>query len=234
MISFIILLYTMFAMKVGVLFSGGKDSTYSAYLARENGYEIGCLISIISTNKESFMFHTPSISNVGKQAEFMDIPLVIADTKGEKEKELLDLKKVIKKAIKKYKIEGIVTGAVESVYQASRVQKICNQLDIECFNPLWQKDQLDLLEELLGNKFEIVITGVFAYPLDKKWLGRKIDEKFLSEIRRLYAKYKINPAGEGGEFETFVVGCPLFKRKLKIKGFKDFGKEYSWRRELVI
>ncbi len=234
MISFIIVFYIMFAMKVGVLFSGGKDSTYAAYLAKKSGYEIGCLISVISSNKESFMFHTPSISNVGKQAEAMNIPLVIADTKGEKEKELLDLKKAIKKAIKKYKIEGVVTGAVESVYQASRVQKICDQLDLECFNPLWQKDQLDLLEELLGNKFEIVITGVFAYPLDKKWLGRKIDEKFLSEIRGLYEKYKINPAGEGGEFETFVVDCPLFKRKLKIKEFKDFGKEYSWRRELVI
>lgn len=133
-------------MKLGVLFSGGKDSTFAAWLAKKNGYEIACLISIISENKESYMFHTPSVSKTEKQAEAMEIPIIIRKTKGEKEKELNDLKKAIKKAKEKFKIEGIVTGAVESVYQASRIQKICNELNLECFNPLWQMDQIELLE----------------------------------------------------------------------------------------
>ena len=219
-------------MKLGVLFSGGKDSTYAAWLAKKNGYKIACLISILSENKESYMFHTPSISCVEKQAKVMGIPLIVWKTQGEKEKELLDLESAIIKAKKDFKIRGIVTGAVESVYQASRVQKICNKLGLECFNPLWQKNQLELLKELIKNKFEIIITGVFSEGFDKTWLGRRIDRKFISEIKRLNKKYGISPSGEGGEYESLVINCPLFVRKLKILGFKDYGEKNSWRREL--
>lgn len=218
--------------KLAVLFSGGKDSCYAAFLARQQGYELNCLITIISRNSNSYMFHTPSIECVEKQASAANIPLIVVKTPGEKEKELKDLENAVKTAIKEYRIDGIVTGAVESVYQASRIQKICNKLKIECFNPLWQKNQIELLEELLKNKFEIVIVGISAYPLNKKWLGRKIDKEFINEIRNLNEKYKINPAGEGGEYESFVLDCPLFKRKLKIKNFEDFGEGNSWRMEL--
>ena len=222
-------------MRLGVLFSGGKDSTFAAFLAKKEGYPIECLISIASENKESYMFHTPSINKTKKQAEAMNIPIIFQKTKGKKEDELKDLEFAIKKAIQKYKIEGVVTGAVESVYQASRIQKICNELNLECFNPLWQKNQFELLEDLLKNKFKIIITGVFAYPLNEKWLGRRIDKKFIEDMKILNQKYKINPAGEGGEFESFVLDCPLFKRELKIKGWKDFSTgENSWRRELDI
>ena len=220
-------------MKLAVLFSGGKDSCYAAYLASIDN-EIACLITIQSENLESYMFHTPSISKVEEQAKVMNLPLIIQKTKGKKEEELKDLEKAIKEAIKKYKIGGIVTGAVESVYQSTRIQKICDKLDIECFNPLWQLDQKQLIYELYENKFEVIITGVFAYPLDKSWLGRKIDKKFFNEIKELEEKYKINPAGEGGEFETFVLNCPLFKKPLKVKSFEDSGEKNSWRREIEI
>jgi len=223
-------------MKLGVLFSGGKDSTFAAWLAQKSGYEISCLISIYSENPNSYMFHTPSITKTKKQAEAMKIPLLVQKTKGVKEKELHDLKKAIKKAKEKYKIEGIVTGAVESVYQASRIQKVCDELNIECFNPLWQKDQIELLEDLIRNKFEVIITGVASEGLDASWLGRKIDRKFINEVRSLNEKYKINPAGEGGEFETFVLHAPnLFKKTLKIKDKKISSQgKYSWRMEIEL
>jgi len=221
-------------MKLGVLFSGGKDSTFACYLAKKQGYEISCLISIFSENKESWMFHTPSIEQVKKQAEVMNIPLIIVETKGEKEKELLDLEKGIKKAIENYKIEGVVTGAVESVYQSSRIQNICNKLDIECFNPLWLKVQEELLKDIIKNKFDVIITGVFAFPFGKEWLGRKIDKNFIKDIKKLYDKYSISISGEGGETESFVVNCTLFKRKLRIINYKDFGSGNSWRRELIV
>ncbi len=211
-------------MKLGVLFSGGKDSLYAAYLARKMGYEIVCLISINSENKESFMFHTPSIGKTEVQAGVMGIPLIVQRTKGEKEEELKDLKEAIKKAKENYEIEGVVTGAIGSIYQASRVQKICDELGIECFNPLWQKEESNYLDELLENGFEIILTGVFAYPLDEKWLFRKIDKDLIKEIKALAVKYKIHPAGEGGEYETFVLNCPLYSRGLKLTG-KSVTKE---------
>jgi len=221
-------------MKLAVLFSGGKDSTFAAYLAREHGHEISCLIAIFSENPESYMFHTPSISKVKKQAESANIPLIIQKTKGEKEVELKDLAAAIQKAKVKYGINGVATGAVESAYQASRIQKICNDLDLDCFNPLWQKDQFELLKDLIENNFEIIITGVYAYPLDETWLGRTIDKTFLNDTITLHDTYKINPAGEGGEFETFVLNCPLFTRALEICDKKIYGKQNSWTMEIEV
>lgn len=218
-------------MNVAVLFSGGKDSTYAAWLAKNDGHEISCLISLFSEEKYSFMFHTPGIELTKKQAEIMDIPIFVQKTKGKKEIELGDLKKAIKEAIKKFKIEGIVTGAVESVYQASRIQKICDDMDMACFNPLWQKDQIELLNEIIENKFEVIVSGVAAYPFDKSWIGRKIDKRFVDEVSKLKEKYKINPAGEGGEFESLVINCPLFKKNLEIGKFDIFGEGNCWRGE---
>jgi len=204
-------------MKLAILFSGGKDSTYATYIAKREGYEIECLISILSENPDSYMFHTPKIELTREQAKLMGIPIISKKTKGVKEIELKDLELAIKEAITKYNVEGIVTGAVESIYQASRVQKICDKLNIECFNPLWQKDQIELLNSLIKNKFEIIITKVAAEGLDDSFIGRKIDKKFIKEITELQKKYQINPAGEGGEFETLVINCPMFKSRLKLK-----------------
>jgi len=209
-------------MKLASLFSGGKDSVYATYLAQKEGNSIECLIAIVSKNLNSYMFHTPAIEKTKKQAEAMEIPLIVQETKGEKEKELEDLKIAIKKAKDKYKIEGIITGAIASVYQASRIQKICDELDLVCINPLWQKDEREYLDELIDNNFKIVLVSVAAYPLDSSWLLREIDENFTREIEELNKKYKIHVAGEGGEFETFVLNCPMYDRELKIVSSRKF------------
>jgi diphthine-ammonia ligase len=222
-------------MKAAVLFSGGKDSTYGAYIARKTGYELTCLISIFSKNKESYMFHTPSIEQVKSQAEAMNIPIIIEKTKGEKEEELKDLEKAIEKAKKKYKFSALITGALHSEYQASRIKIICDKLNLKCFNPLWHKDEISYLHELIDADFKIIITGVFAFPLDQSWLGRTIDKDFINEVSKLKDKYKIHAAGEGGEFETFVLNCPLFKHELKVKSYEDIKEgENSFRREIKI
>ncbi len=213
-------------MKLGVLFSGGKDSTYAAYLA-EKEHKLGCLITMQSVNPDSYMFHTPAIELTSLQAEAMNIPLVTGLTDGKKESELKDLKNTIKRAVVKHQIEGIVTGAVESVYQAQRIQKICKELDIWCFNPLWQKPQLKLLNELLENKFKIIVTGIAAYPFEKDWIGRELDKDSIRQLAEYKEKYRINPAGEGGEFESFVYSCPLFKKTIIIKNSAAVYDNYS-------
>jgi diphthine-ammonia ligase len=222
-------------MKLASLFSGGKDSVYATYLAKEEGHEIACLISVFSENKESYMFHTPSISKVEKQAEVMGIPLVIEETAGEKESELEDLKRVISNVKEDFGVEGIVTGAIQSVYQASRIQKICDELGLECINPLWQRDEDEYLNELIEAGFKVILVGVFAYPFDSSWLLREIDLEFIKEVRELNEKYKVHVAGEGGEFETFVLNCPMYSRELKVVGseMKEEG-EHSFRAEIEV
>lgn len=221
-------------MRVGVLFSGGKDSTYAAYLAKLNGDDLACLISIHSKNPDSFMFHTPSISQVKKQAEVIGIPIIVKNTEGRKEEELTDLKQAIEVAISEHSIEWIVTGAVQSVYQTTRIQRICNELKIKCLNPLWQKDQVELLNDIVKDHFNVILTGIAAYPLDQTWVGRRIDHKFIEQIASLNKTFQISPAGEGGEFESLVLDCPLFSRPLKITSQKITGSGNSFAMEVVL
>lgn len=172
-----------------------------------------------SDNSESYMFHTPNIKWAETQAKSIQVPYIIQKTKGEKEVELKDLETAIKKAKTRYKVQAIVTGAIESVYQASRVQAITNKLKMECFNPLWQRDQIELLEELIQKKFDVIIIGTFGYGMDKL-IGRKIDAKFVDDVKLLRDKLRINPAGEGGEFESFLLNAPYYSAPLKISKSK--------------
>jgi diphthine-ammonia ligase len=202
-------------MRLGVLFSGGKDSTFALQLAAENE-EVVCLITVVSKNKESYMFHTPNIDVTVLQAEALVLPLVSVVTEGKKEEELADLEKAICEAKNRFQIDGVVTGAVESGYKASRVQRICNSLDIWCFNPLWKHDQKALLETLLEKNFKVMISGIFAYPLDETWLGKQIDPSVIARLVELQGQYDISPSGEGGEIETTVLDAPMFRQKIEI------------------
>lgn len=202
-------------MKIGVLFSGGKDSTYALFKVMNN-YEVVCLITMLSKNKESYMFHTPNIEITSLQSKCIGLPLLVQETKGEKEKEILDLEKSIKRASEQFGIEGIVTGAIKSKYQNERIKKLCKKIGVKYITPLWGIDQIKLLKELLINNFEIIISGISAYPLESSWLGRKIDEEVVLKLSELQKKYQVNPAGEGGEIETTVLDAPFFKKRIEV------------------
>ncbi|MDD1761944.1 MAG: diphthine--ammonia ligase [Methanothrix sp.] len=202
-------------MKLAVLFSGGKDSVFACRRASERD-QVACLITMVSTNPDSYMFHTPNIRRTDLQAEAMGIPLLAWPTQGGKEDELDDLTLAISAARDRYAIEGIVTGAIDSVYQAARVQKICRDLDLWCYCPLWQTNQLDYLRLLLKEGFCVIISGVYAYPFGAEWLGASLTIERIDRLAVLQKKYKINPSGEGGEMETFVLDSPLFKKRIEI------------------
>ena len=202
-------------MRLGVLFSGGKDSTLALHKATEKE-EVVCLITLVSKNKESFMFHTPNIDVTALQAEAMDLPLIKKVTEGKPEEELRDLEEAIAQAVKDCKIAGVVTGAVESAYQSKRIQGVCDRLNVSCSSPLWKKKQRALLEELVVRGFKVIISGVFAYPLDESWLGKEIDKELIERLSLLGKEFGLSVAGEGGEIETTVLDAPLFKKKIEI------------------
>jgi diphthine-ammonia ligase len=203
--------------KLGVLFSSGKDSCYATQLMKEQNYNLSCLITIKSSNKDSYMYHTPNIDLVSLQSESMEIPLLTQNTTGLKEDELEDLEKVLIKAKKEYGILGVVTGALFSKYQASRIESICDKLNLKCFNPLWHKDQEKYMKEVISKDFEIIFSSIAADGLSKEWLGKKITLKDVEKLIKLNSKIGLNVAGEGGEFESLVLNCPLFKKKIKIQ-----------------
>ncbi len=98
-----------------------------------------------------------------------------------------------------------------------------SRLDLWQFNPLWKTNQKQLLETLVEKKFEVIISGVFAYPLDGKWLGKWINSEIIAKLVRLQGEYGISPSGEGGEIETTVLDAPMFRQKLESQNPKPNG-----------
>lgn len=204
-------------MKLAALFTGGKDSTYAIHLAKQSGHEITGLITLKSKNDYSYMFHTPAIELTELQAESMNLPISFSETAGEKEKELIDLENAIKKAKDQFEFEGIITGALFSEYQSSRIQAIADKLNLKVVNPLWHKNQEDEMQELLDNEFEFILTAIAGEGFKGEWLGKVVDQKMFDELKALNLKIGINVAFEGGEAESLVLDCPLFIKKLVLE-----------------
>ena len=199
-----------------VLFSGGKDSLMACYEAINNEDNLVYLVSMESENDESYMFHVPNIHLTELIAEAIDIPIIKARTLGIKEKELDDLKDNLS-FLKDKGVEAIYTGALFSVYQKSRIDKICKELGLKSISPLWHVNEEEYMNRIIDLGFEIIITGVFAYGLDESWLGKKIDKNVLEDLKIINKKYHVNIAFEGGEAETLVIDGPIFKKKIKIE-----------------
>jgi predicted ATP pyrophosphatase (TIGR00289 family) len=210
-------------VRVAVLATGGKDSTLALYRVLKEGYEVKYVVGMIPQREDSWMFHYPNMHLIDLFAEAVGIPLAKAETSGIKESELEDLRTLLGKL----DVEGLVSGAIASSYQKTRIENICKQLKLECIMPLWQEDQLKILKEILSLKFEAIITGVYAYGFSREWLGRKIDEATVEDLLRLNKQYGVSLAGEGGEYETFVVDAPFFKKRIKIVEAEKFWKDQS-------
>nr|WP_321498115.1 diphthine--ammonia ligase [uncultured Methanolobus sp.] len=204
-------------LKLGVLFSSGKDSNYAMHVMQQQNYSIECLITIKSQNLDSYMFHTPNIDLARLQAEAMELPLIEELTKGEKEKELDDMKNAIIRAKDEFGIEGVITGALYSNYQRERIEKVCDELGLKAFSPLWHIDQEKEMYQLLDLGFEFIFSSVAAYGLNKSWVGRIITEKDIEKLVKLNEKIGLNVAGEGGEFESFVTDGPMYHKKIEIR-----------------
>ncbi len=201
---------------LGVLFSSGKDSAYAAWVMHKQNYPIRCLITLKSRNPDSYMFHTPNIDLAGLQAKAMNIPIIVQETAGEKEKELADLKNAIERAKKEYGIEGVVTGALYSNYQRERIEKICDSLGLKIFSPLWHMDQEKEMRQLVKEGFEVILSSIAAEGLDKSWIGRKLTDKDIEKLVALHKKIGFHVAGEGGEFESLVLDGPMFRKRIEI------------------
>lgn len=195
--------------KLVALTSGGKDSNAALYRMQRRNNEISCLLTLRSENKHSYMFDSKKgRKDIEWQAKQLDIPLIVQETEGEKEKELEDLKEGLQKSKEEYDVEGVVAGALASTYQRDRVERVAEELGLKVFAPLWQEDQERYMQWLIREGFEVEITSVAARGFDEKWEGVVLDRENVDELIELSREYGFNAAGEGGEYETKVTGFP--------------------------
>jgi uncharacterized protein (TIGR00290 family) len=179
-------------MKLAALITGGKDSLYSLYLASKE-YEISKLVALKTD---------PYIHVIRKQAAMMGAHLTETDN--------------LEETLSLLKVDGLVTGATASTQGKMDIDSICKRLDLLYISPLWHMHPAEYVSAMLADGFEMIVASVNAHPFDKNWLGRQLNEETLNELIELEKKYGINAAGEGGEYETLVMNCPLFIRGLEI------------------
>ena len=118
--------------------------------------------------------------------------------------------------LKELGVEAIYTGALYSIYQKSRIEKLGSEVGLKIVSPYWHVDELEYMREIVSLGFKVIISGVAAWGLDESWLGREIDDGAIDELVKLNEKYQINIAFEGGEAETLAVDGPIFKKRVKI------------------
>ncbi|ARS89145.1 diphthine--ammonia ligase [Natrarchaeobaculum aegyptiacum] len=224
------------------LFSGGKDSAWALYRALEEGLDVRRLVTV-HPSADSYMYHVPATDLAGLAAESIGIDLVdvdpddfaattATDSSAQGDDELEPLEAALEDLDEELDagIAGVTAGAVESEYQTSRIQAMCDRLECELFAPLWQEDPRELADAMLEAGFEIVIVQVAAYGLDESWLGRTLDREAIVELEALNDEYGVHILGEGGEFETLVVDGPHMDRRIEL----EYDREWDGTRGRIL
>jgi diphthine-ammonia ligase len=191
------------------LTSGGKDSILSIQKAIDSGKDVEFLVTVHPENRDSYMFHSANLDAVAAIANVAGIKYIEIPTHGRKEEELADLEA----GLARLDIEGVIAGAVASVYQAERVRAITNRLGVSLFTPLWHMDTEILLKEV-SRRMDAIIIVTAADGLDERFLGAHFDDALIDRLKRAAASHGINLAGEGGEYETLTLNAPFYSRPI--------------------
>jgi ABC transporter with metal-binding/Fe-S-binding domain ATP-binding protein len=209
-------------VRVAALFSGGKDSTYAAHVAEQWGWDVSHLVTVRPEGEESLMFHWPNLHLTPLLAQAMGKPHVLAEVSGQPEREVEELGEVLRPL----GMDGIVSGAVASEYQRTRLEGMGHRLGLKTFTPLWHKDPLELLRSMGRAGFRSVIVGCFAEGLGPEWLGRALDEPAIADLAQLQKQRGLHSGGEGGEYESLVLQGPGWRSRLElVRAEKDWHRD---------
>uniref|UniRef100_A0A6I8PCM5 Diphthine--ammonia ligase n=1 Tax=Ornithorhynchus anatinus TaxID=9258 RepID=A0A6I8PCM5_ORNAN len=221
-------------MRVVALVSGGKDSCYNMMQCVAAGHRIVALANLRPAESpggtdelDSYMYQTVGHQAVGLYAEALGLPLyrqtilgsslstgrVYAECRGD---EVEDLYRLLKRVREEEDIEGVAVGAILSDYQRVRVEDVCTRLGLQPLAYLWQRNQQDLLREMISSGIRAVVVKVAALGLDPaEHLGKSL-EHLEPHLLKLAERYGVHPCGEGGEYETFTLDCPLFEKRVVV------------------
>ncbi len=167
--------------------------------------QIACLVNMCDQKGELSRSHGLKKQLIQRQANCMGIP-VIQQASSHQEYE-----KNFKNVIHKLKKQGVDYGIFGDIYLKEHrawIERVCSAIDIEPVFPLWDNDTVELLKEFIQTGFKAITMSVRSEKLSKQWLGRIVDERFLTDISKME---DIDPCAENGEYHTFVYDGPLFK-----------------------
>jgi uncharacterized protein (TIGR00290 family) len=205
-------------MKVFSSWSGGKECALATYKAISQGHEVLYLLNFISEDGQRARSHGIKASVVALQATAIGIPLIQVKTSWEDYEE--NFKKVAKE-LKNKGIEGGVFGDIEVEEHREWVERVCSEVGVKAFLPLWGIKAEELIKELLKLKFKAIIV---ATRLDENFLGKVLDKALVRQITKLGS----HPCGENGEYHTLVTEGPIFRKTLKVTRGESKKRDNIW------
>lgn len=215
-------------MKFVALVSGGKDSTLALLAAIKDDHELVALANLQPSNTEetnSFMYQTVGQNAIQLYAEAIGVPLfqrVISGTpinltlkytavEGDEVEDMYQLLLDIRKSVQ---FDAVVSGTIESKYQYVRIKSVCSRLGLEMISPIWHESPFVLLTLVISEQIDAILVKICSYGLKPdKHLGRSIMEVF-EDLKRINRNYGMHLCGDGGEYETLTLDCPLFKKRI--------------------
>ena len=195
-------------MRVVASWSGGKDSCFACYKAILDGFDVVHLLNFISEDSGRSS-HGLGAELLSIQSQAVGIPIVQGRAKRNTYEQ--EFKKVVGR-LKQDNIQGIVFGDVHLQEHKDWIERVCSEMDIVSIFPLWGRDPENIVHDFIDSGFDAIIVAIKAEILREEWLGQRVNQNLIEELR----DRKIDPCGEAGEYHTFVVDGPLFKRRLKI------------------
>ncbi len=173
---------------------------YAMHLALWQGFDIR-VVGVLIPPKDSMLLHWQNAQWASKHAEALGIPRI--SMAGD------DLSKLFLEAREKFGVEWVIIGALASEFQRFKFNEAAEVADLKVHAPLWHLNGKRYLKMLTSDGFSFLIVGLGAEGMDD-WLGREISEENVDAFLELVEKLGIHPAGEGGEYETFLVKSPLY------------------------
>ena len=197
---------------VVVSLSGGKDSTYALYTALKEGAKVDYLMFIKIGGKA----HLENRWLMKLVSESIGIPAITVGGK------ISD----IRKGLQKVKAGTFVSGVMTTPEHVDYYREICDPINVKHYAPLWGKNPLTALAEMKQLGFRMLVIEVdVSMGANKDWLGTELDDKMLRELEQLKVSRSINPIGEFGEYHTFVVDCPIYKKSVSVTKSKTVWKK---------
>ncbi len=205
-------------MKVAILYSGGKDSTYAIDYAKSRGWDVRYLLSVKPSRKDCFLFHFATVEHTPKLAQILNIRhILLGCDVADPAQEADIVKQEVLRQQQSDPVEAVIlggTGLQET--QLRSIQKALLPFKIEVFAAHAEYDHEDIFRQMVAKGYEIMVTQVASDGL-MKWLGQKITKDNFDKLSKDSKKYGFHIGFEGGYADTLVVAGPIFgNSKLEI------------------
>jgi len=195
--------------KVLFSWSGGKDSTMALCdILAMREYQVAALLTTVTEDYQRISMHGVRRLLLQQQAESLGIPL--EEIMISKQSSNAEYESKMAEVLRRYKEQGVSSVVFGDIFledlKVHREKNLAG-LGMRGIFPLWKKDTGELIKSFIRLGFKAVTVCVDTQSLEQRFIGRMIDEQFVSDLPR-----NVDVCGENGEYHSFVSDGPIFKK----------------------